>query len=160
MFNLLLTIGQWLESTSFGTAVRNTIWGYPYVQLIHFGGLSLWVGTIAALDLRLLGLAGRRHTAEELAEQFFPWTWTGLGIAVLGGILLFSGIARTYIQNPAFQVKFPLVLLGIAYHIVVLRNVSKWGRSQATPPLAKLAGGLELALWLCVVTAATYIPNY
>ena len=158
--NALLTLGQWLESTSFGTAVRNTVWGYPYVQWIHFTGLSLWVGTIVAVDMRLLGLAGRRHTAAELADQLLPWTWTGLGIALLGGFLLFSSIATTYIHNAAFQLKFPLLLVGIAYHVVVQRNVGKWGQSPATPPVAKLAGLIELMLWLAVVTAATYIPNY
>ena len=156
----LLSLGEWLESTSFGTFVRTTIWGYPYVQLIHFAGLSLWVGTIAAVDLRLMGLAGRRHSVAELAEQLLPWTWTGLGIAVLGGILLFSGIATSYVQNAAFQVKFPLVLLGIAYHVVIQRKVGKWGRSLVTPPVAKLAGFTEFVLWFAIVTAAVYIPNY
>ena len=156
----LLTLGQWLESFSFSGWVRNTVWGYPYVQWIHFTGLSLWVGTIVAVDLRLLGLAGRRHTAAELADQLLPWTWTGLGIAVLGGFLLFSSIATTYVQNAAFQLKFPLLLLGIAYHVVVQRKVGQWGQSSATPPVAKLAGLIELMLWLGVVTAATYIPNY
>ena len=156
----LLTLGQWLESTSFGTAVRNTVWGYPYVQWIHFTGLSLWVGTIVAVDLRLLGLAGRRHTAAELADQLLPWTWTGLGIAVLGGFLLFSSIATSYVQNAAFQVKVPLLLVGIAYHIVIQGKVGQWGQAPDTPPVAKLAGLIELMLWLGVVTAATYIPNY
>ena len=158
--NALLTLGQWLESTSFGTAVRSTVWAYPYVQWIHFTGLSLWVGTIVAVDMRLLGLAGRRHTAAELADQLLPWTWTGLGIAVFGGFLLFSSIATTYIHNAAFQLKFPLLLLGIAYHVVIQRKVGQWGRSPATPPVAKLAGLIELMLWLGVVTAAVYIPNY
>lgn len=158
--NALLALGQWLESTSFGTAVRNTVWGYPYVQWIHFTGLSLWVGTIVAVDMRLLGLAGRRHTAAELADQLLPWTWTGLGIALLGGVLLFSSIATTYIHNAAFQLKFPLVLVGIAYHVVIQRNVGQWGRSPDAPPVAKLAGLIELLLWLTVVGAATYIPNY
>ena len=160
MYAWLLPFGQWLESTSFGTAVRTTVWGYPYVILIHFFGLSLWVGTIAALDLRLLGLAGRRHSIADLVEQFLPWTWTGLGIAVLGGFLLFSGIATTYLQNAAFQLKLPLVLGGIAYHVVIQRSARKWTQPSDTPPLARLAGLSELLLWFVVVTAAVYIPSY
>ena len=160
MYSWLLPFGQWLESTSFGTAVRTTVWGYSYVILIHFSGLSLWVGTIAALDLRLLGLAGRRHSIADLAEQLFPWTWTGLGIAVLGGFLLFSGIAITYLHNAAFQLKLPLVIGGIAYHVVIQRSARKWGQPGSPPPMARVAGLTELLLWFAIVTAAVYIPSY
>lgn len=160
MQDLLFSFCKWIENTSVPTAVRNTLWGYPYVQLIHFSGLSLWVGTIAILDLRLLGLAGRRLSVTQLAEQLFPWTWTGLGIAVTGGFLLFSSIATTYFHNPAFQIKLLLVLLGVVYHIVVQRSVGQWGQSPDTPTLAKLAGFMELALWISVITAAVEIPNY
>ena len=55
---------------------------------------------------------------------------------------------------------FPLILVGIAYHIVIQRNVPKWDRSAGTPAVAKLAGLLELALWIGVITAAVEIPNY
>ena len=156
----LINFGDWLQNTTVGLAVSGTTWGYPYVQLIHFFGLSLWVGTIVMLDLRLLGLVGRRQTASELAEQLTPLTWTGLGIAVTGGLLLFSGIAASYVQNFAFQVKIPLVLTGIVYHYVIQRKVRKWGQSPDTPPVAKLAGSIELALWLGVIFAATEIPSY
>ena len=156
----LVNFSNWLQNSSLGLWVSGTIWGYPYVQMVHFLGLSLWVGTIAMIDLRLLGLVGRRHTASQLAEQLNPLTWTGLGIAVTGGILLFSGIAGTYVYNPAFLVKIPLVLVGIGYHIVIQKNVRKWGQAPATPLAAKVAGLMELLLWMGVVFAATEIPSY
>ncbi len=115
MTDLLFSFCQWLESLSVPTWVRYTLWGYPYVQLIHYSGLSLWVGTIVVLDLRLLGLAGRGHSVAQLAKQLFFWTWAGLGIAVTGGFLLFASIATTYFHNPAFQIKLPLILLGVTF---------------------------------------------
>ncbi len=155
----LLSFGQWLESFSIPTWVRNTLWGYPFVQLVHFTGLSLWIGTIVIVDLRLLGLAGRDQTIAQFSKQFALWKWIGLGIAVTGGFFLFASIATTYIQNPAFQIKVPLVLLGVAYHIVVHRNVDRWDQSPTTPTGAKLAGLFELMLWIGVVLAAVEIPN-
>lgn len=156
----LLNFCHWLQNTSVGLAVSGTSWGYPYVQLIHFFGLSVWVGTIVMLDLRLLGLGGRRHTASELAHQLTPLTWTGLGIAVTGGFLLFSANAATYFQNFAFRTKIPLVLTGIAYHVVIQQKTRQWGDSLTTPPVAKWAGFFELALWLGVITMAAEIPNF
>ncbi len=160
MNDLLAAFCHWLQNTPVGIAVSTTVWGYPYVQLIHFFGLSVWVGTIVMLDLRLLGLAGRSMSVAEFSKQLSPVTWTGLGIVVLGGGMLFSGAATTYLNNAAFRVKFPLILVGIAYHIVIQMSVPKWDRSAGTPAIAKLAGLLELALWIGVITAAVEIPNY
>jgi hypothetical protein len=124
--------------------------------MIHFAGLSLWVGTIAILDLRLLGLSGRRYPLTQLAEQLTPLTWTGLGIAITGGFLLFSGNAETYLHNPAFLTKIPVVLAGIAYHVFVLRKVPTWNQV----PAARVAGLVEVCLWIYVVFEATEIPQY
>lgn len=160
MQELLLAFCKWLQSTSLGHAVGSTLWAYPYVQLIHFSGLSLWVGTIVILDLRLLGLTLRSQSVVELADQLFPWKWTGFGIAVIGGISLFSATATTYFRNPAFRVKFPLVLTGVAYHLFVQHNIPKWARDGSVPIRARLAGFFDLAIWLGVITAAVNIPNY
>jgi hypothetical protein len=159
MNDLLLHFCEWLQATSVATTISHSLWMYPFVQLIHFTGLSLWVGTIAIVDLRFLGLTGRHQNATLLAEQLLPWTWTGLGIAILGGFLLLSASATTYLQNAAFRVKIPIVLTGILYHIVVQQKMRRWGSSPEMPTVAKLAAFLELAVWIGVVTAAVEIPN-
>lgn len=160
MSDALLNFCKWLENTWWALAIGRSLWAYPVVQAIHFSGLSLWVGTIVVVDLRFLGLGGRRQPANQLAEQLVPWTWTGLGIAVLGGTLLFAASASAFFRNPAFQIKFLLLVVGIAYHLVVQRNAPKWGASLDVPPIAKLATLAELALWISVITAAVEIPNH
>src|ERR1700693_5193195 len=160
MHEFLLAVCKWLESTSAARVTRESLWVYPFVQVIHFTGLSLWVGTIAIVDLRFLGLAGRRQPAAQFAEQFIPWTWTGFCIGVLGGGLLFSSAASTFLVNPAFEIKFLLVLLGLACHIVVQRKAGKWGGATEIPIVAKLATFTELALWIGVIVAAVEIPNH
>jgi hypothetical protein len=161
MYSLLVVFCKWLESTWWGTGVRTTLWGYPFIQLIHFSGLSLWLGTNVAVDLRLLGLGKKHQTAAELSDALFVWNWIGFGTVVLGGFLLFSSIATTYLVNPAFEVKLGiLVPVALAWHIVVQRKTRAWGRTADTPLVAKLAGLAELLLWLSVVTAAVEIPNF
>ena len=61
--------------------ISNSKWLYPAVEVTHFFSLFLLVGTIAVVDLRLLGLAGRRQTVTELAEQLFPFLLLLVGIA-------------------------------------------------------------------------------
>ena len=160
MHDALLNFCKWLENTSWALAISRSLWAYPVVQMLHFSGLSLWVGTIAAVDLRFLTPAGRGRPAGEFAHQLVPWTWTGFCIALLGGILLFSASASAFFINPAFRVKFALLLLGIAYHIVIQRKAPAWGQAASIPPIARLATFLELALWMGVITAAVEIPNH
>jgi hypothetical protein len=161
MDSFVVAFCQWLESTWWGTGVRTTIWGYPYIQLIHFTGLSMWLGTNLALDLRLLGVGQKRQTAAELRNALFAWNWIGFCIVVLGGFLLFSSTAATFVVNPAFRVKLGIfVPLALAWHIFVQWKARTWGQTPDTPPVAKFAGLTEVLLWLCVITAAVEIPNY
>lgn len=161
MHALLLAICKWLESTWWGSDIRTTLWGYPFIQLIHFSGLSLWVGTNVALDLRLLGLGRKLLTAAELRDALFAWNWIGFGTVAVGGFLLFSSIATTYIVNPAFEIKFAiLVPVALIWHIIVQQKARVWGRTADVSLVARLAGLTEILLWLSVITAAVEIPNF
>lgn len=161
MYESLVSFCKWLESTWWGTGVRSSYWAYPFIQLIHFSGLSLWLATNVVVDLRLLGVGKKRQPASQLSDMLFAWNWIGFGIVVLGGFLLFSGTATTYVVNPAFRVKLGiLVPLALIWHIVVQQKTRTWGQTSDTPMVAKFAGLTELVLWVCVVTAAVEIPNY
>jgi hypothetical protein len=161
MFSFFMAFARWIQSTWWALDVSGSTWVYPFVQATHFTGLSLWVGTNLALDLRLLGVGSKRRTAAELSSALFAWNWTGLGIAILGGFTLFASAATKYIPNPAFEIKLGiLVPLGIIWHVVVQRKSLTWGRTPDVPGVAKFAGLVELLIWLSVVTAAVSIPNF
>jgi len=159
MNDLLLPFCKWLQNQPFALAVSGSLWAYPYVQLIHYAGLSIWVGTTLLVDLRLMGLVRRRENAAQFAKNLNALSWIGFTIAVIGGFLLFSGSAETYFLNAAFRIKFPLFLFGIAYHGFLQWKESDWGQSDPLPGAAKLAALGEILIWLAVVTAATRIPN-
>jgi hypothetical protein len=155
--------GFWsfLQGLPWATAVRESPWMYPFVQLIHFSGLSLWLGTNVAVDLRLLGVGKKTQTASELSDELFAWNWIGFAIVVLGGFLLFSASALMYVANPAFRIKLTMLIpLALAWHIGVQVKTRAWGHMPDTPAVAKLAGLIELLLWLSVVTAAVEIPTH
>ena len=75
---------------------------YPVVLWVHFVGLSMWLGTSLAVDLRLMGVGARRQTAVELSNGLLSWKWIGFGVAFLGGFLLLSAEATTYVATPVF----------------------------------------------------------
>jgi prolipoprotein diacylglyceryltransferase len=160
MYGLLVVFCRWIQGTPWAQAILTSSWAFPYVQLIHFSGLSLWVGTIALLDLRLLGVGRKRQTPSQLCEALFVWNWIGFGIAILGGFLLFSISATIYIKNPAFRIKLGVLIpLALLLHIVIQRKARAWDQED-TPVAAKLAGLAELTLWFCVASAAVLIPYF
>lgn len=135
-------------------------WAYPFVQLTHFVGLSLWLGTNFALDLRLLGIGKKNATAAQVAQELFAWNWIGFAIAVTGGFVLFSGLASLFIDNRAFQWKLGMFIpLALMWHVFVQRRALDWGKTMEIPDIAKLAAGIEILMWICVVAAAVLIPE-
>jgi hypothetical protein len=161
MYDALVAFCKWLESTPWGAYVRTTDWAYPSIQLIHFIGLSLWLGTNITVDLRLLGIGKRRETAAQLSSSLFVWNWIGFCVLVTGGFLLFSSTASTYATNPAFRMKLGVLIpFALFWHIVVQQKTPVWGQAEEVLLAGKLAGLLELLLWISVVTAAVLIPNY
>ena len=155
----LVTFGNWLQNRSFALAVLTSEWAYPFVQATHFTGLSLWVGTTVATDLSLMGVGKQHQSPLQLLNALVVWNWIGFFIAVLGGFLLFSASAATYLINPAFLIKLGVLIpLALTLHIVIQQKMPKWGQGPDLPRQARIAGWVELLLWISVVTAAVAIP--
>src|SRR5260370_30355573 len=106
----LVAFGNWLQNRSFALDVATSDWAYPFVQATHFTGLSLWVGTTVATDLSLIGMGNQYQTPLQLLQVLFVCNCVCFFIAVLGGFLLFSASAATYIIKPAFLTKLVLLL--------------------------------------------------
>jgi len=120
----LLEFGNWLQNRQFALDIVGSSWAYPYVQALHFSGLSLFVGTNLTLDFNLLGLWKGRETASELCSGLILWNWIGFVIGIVGGFLLFAASAATYVINPAFRMKLVILIpVGLILHIVVQRKV-------------------------------------
>lgn len=143
-----------IEQSSLAMAMRHELWLYPAVEIAHIAGFVLLVGSIAMLDLRLLGLS-RRLPVRLMARHVLPWTWTALLVIVPTGLLMFIAHAGDFLVNRAFQLKLLLLLAagvnaGI-FHAGVYRSVMLWDANVATPRAAKLHAGASLGIWIGVI---------
>lgn len=154
---MLLRFCQWLYASGFGTHIRESVWLFPIIETVHVLGITLLVGTIAILDLRLLGLVLKRETVSRVASQILPLTWTGFVVMFASGCLLFSAEAADSYSNIAFRIKVVLLLLvglnPLIFHLTIFRTVGDWDRAAITPFRARLAGGLSLTLWAAIICA-------
>jgi hypothetical protein len=144
----------WLETTALAQAMRQWLWLYPTVEIVHIGGIALLVGAAAMFDLRLLGLS-RRLPVADMARHLLPWARLGLGVMALSGTTMFAAHATEFATNPAFRLKLGLITLAClnaaVFHRWPFRAVSAWN-VDANPPLAaRCAAVLSLALWTGVI---------
>nr|WP_295834949.1 hypothetical protein [uncultured Azospirillum sp.] len=149
-----------LETSGLGDTLRQSLWLYPLVEVLHILGLALLVGSIAAFDLRLMGLhAGL--PAGALSRLLLPVAVVGFVLVVPTGILLFISEATALARNPAFLVKMGLMLAALGnialFHRGAGRRVAGWGGGGRPPPAARAAGAVSLLLWIAVLASGRLI---
>jgi hypothetical protein len=144
----------WIERWPLAVAMRQELWLYPSVEILHILGFVTLVGSIAMLDLRLLGLS-RELSVRGLARHLLPWTLGALIVIVPTGLLMFLAHATDFISNSAFVVKLTLIfgagLNAVAFHVGPFRSVERWDSGTATPHVARLHAVLSLVIWMGVI---------
>jgi uncharacterized protein DUF6644 len=158
----LLPIFEWLNNTTLANTIHEVLWLFPTLLTVHILGTVLLAGTIAILDLRLLGNGMRRQAVSELAEQLLPWTWAGFALVALSGLFLLAAEAVKAYGSTTFWVKMGLLVvagLNMAFfHRNVYRSVNEWNHAAATPWAARAAGATSLLLWLAIITTGHMLP--
>src|SRR5688500_20237361 len=90
-----------IEASGLGQAMRQWLWLYPSVEIVHITGIALLFGSIAMLDLRLLGVS-RGVSVRTLARHVLPWTAASFLLIVPSGLLMFIAHATDFIQRGGF----------------------------------------------------------
>ncbi|HVJ30797.1 MAG TPA: DUF6644 family protein [Gammaproteobacteria bacterium] len=149
----------WLEGTFIANAIRTIPWLYPTFETGHYIGLSLLVGGIMLIDLRVLGFA--RALPLKSMIGLLPFVWVGFAINVFTGSMLFIYGATNFGPNRAFQLKMAfLVVAGLnalAFDIAVRRSGGNWVAADRAPTLVKGFATLSLLFWVCVVTTGRWM---
>jgi hypothetical protein len=149
-----------IEMSALGVAMRKSLWLYPTVETVHIVGLALVFGSIAVLDLRLLGL-GRAISVKRLAGHVLPWTAFGFVLVVPSGLAMFTAHASDFIGNSTFVLKICLIMAAgvnaAIFHAATFRTADAWDVDAAPPAMARLAGALSLAIWISVIACGRFL---
>jgi hypothetical protein len=145
---------SWLASTPLSELMRNHLWMYPIVEIIHILGFIVLVGGVTLFDLRVLGMA-RTLPVTELGRHVLPWSVANLGLVVPAGLLLFSADPHSLANNPAFQLKLTLIACAgvnaLLFHLGPYRSVAQWNLGVTAPLRARAQALLSILLWIGIV---------
>ena len=123
--------------------------------------LTLVVGSIAIVDLRLLGIASVNRSVASLSREVLPITWSAFLFAVLSGSALFASNAVGYAQNLQFRLKMLLLALAginmLVFQFIFRRKLGGWTESGVTPRQGQVAGLISLLLWVGIVAFGRWI---
>lgn len=148
-------IWESIEYSSLGTTIAESTWMFPTIETVHVIALVTVIGTIALVDLRLVGVKGHALRVSQLAKDTLPWTWGAFALAAITGSLLWISKASSYMDNPWFLAKLAMLALAglnmMYFHLTTWRTVDHWELDPSFPSEAKIAGWLSLVFWLAVV---------
>jgi hypothetical protein len=152
---------QALNDTALAETIRSNGLAFPWLESVHVLAIALVLGSIAVVDLRLLGLASVGRPVTALVRQILPITWIAFTVAVLTGGAMFLSNAVQYAKNFPFQMKMLLLLLAglnmVLFHLVTYRSVGRWNESRQTPVGARFAGGFSVLVWVGIVAFGRWI---
>jgi hypothetical protein len=152
---------QWVHDTALGDIARRWPWVFTTGLVLHFTGLSLLMGSMLIVDLRLLGFPRQMPAQESL--KFLRVALLGFAINLLTGITFFTFDPADYWLNPAFRIKMVLVVLAgvnALYFAVTERGRLGRGHGETYTTGVKVSAVLSLALWFVIMVFGRLIVAF
>lgn len=130
----------------------------PTVQTVHILSISMVMTSVAMLDLRLVGIAGRRQSLTDMGARFLPWVWVALVMLLCSGTILIIGEPGRELQSEMFWIKMALLTAALVltgtFQLVLQRRKGFWESHRAA---AVLLGSVSLVVWVAIVAAGRWI---
>lgn len=119
---------NWLAAQPGSVALHESLYAYTWIETAHVLGITLFAGTIAMVDLRLLGAAFSRTPISQMSGRVLPWTVAGFALMIATGLLLFYAIPVRSFHSLWFRMKLVMLLIAainiFVFHARVGRDVS------------------------------------
>jgi tryptophan-rich sensory protein len=157
----LKSLVAFFEESSLADAIRENDVLFPFIESVHVLAICLVVGSIMAVDLRLLGFASVKRPVSAVTRGILPLTWGAFAVAVVSGFLMFMSNAAKYLGNGYFDAKLCLIAAAgvnmLVFHFISARHQTLWDTQTRLPLSVRLAGGISMLLWVAVVASGRWI---
>lgn len=159
--NLLLppSFFQWCEASFIGHWIKYSRWDFAILETFHIIGITLLIGSILVVDLRLLGLGSRTLSTQQLSEELEPWSRVALGLTVATGVPMFLSEAVRMGLNGPFLYKMILLIFALLIHFTIRRRAIRPGMNDGVL-FGKVVACLSTLSWLSVALAGRAIAFF
>jgi hypothetical protein len=152
-----------LEQSGLAAAIRQSVWAYPAANVGHILALTLFAGSVAAMDARLLGAFAAAPPAS-IVRPARRAAMLGLLLMAITGSVLFMAEASHVALNPVFQIKAALIALGLLNALFAGRALKAvLDDAPAFVPLparVRLSALLSLTIWVSVAACGRLIAYF
>lgn len=140
------------------TWVKAVPWVWPAAESLHFVGLSLLMGVVLLIDLRMLGVM--KQVSVKALDRLIPWAILGFGVNVVTGMLFFVAAPEQYTQNIAFFWKIGLLIVAVfnGLYFTVYDKAWELAPGADAAPLSKVMAASALLLWVGVMYYGSMLP--
>ena len=149
-----------IENSAINEWVLGSAWVWPILEIVHFVGLSLLLGSMLVVDLRLAGLF--RRIDLKATHRLLPWAAIGFVMNFVSGTLFVLGDPARYYANIGFRFKMLLVLIAglnaLWFYFRINPVLRDWDPHGDTPTIAKTIAVVSLATWAGVLLLGRLIP--
>jgi hypothetical protein len=150
----------WLADTPGSIALHESQYMYTILESTHVLSIMLFVGTIAMVDLRLLGVSFPQTPVSQMLSRMLPWTIAGFIVLIITGLLLFYAIPIRTFHSLWFRIKMTLLLIGginiAIFTFKVERDKASWDLGPV-PLKSKIASTISLCVWALVIVCGRLI---
>lgn len=143
-----------LENSSWAAGIRQSLWMYPALEIIHILGIVILVGSAFIFDLRLLGYF-RQLSVYHASKLLLPVSWKGFWLIIPSGLLLFITNAKGLAYDVTFWIKmFLLFMAGLNVWIFkrLVIPASFDSNDKEELPLASIISAvISIICWIAIV---------
>ena len=141
--------------------IRESLWAWPAIELVHWIAVTALIGLSAVIDLRLTTPL-RALAVSALVRRLQTGTVLAAVVTAASGLLLYAADPSLLADNLMFTIK--LVALAIAslnvwyVHAVAVRGASQWASGSSVPTRARVCAYCSLLSWTIVLLVSLLTP--
>ena len=157
VWDSLLPLFKWMETTLFGQIGKT--WGavFALVQAFHLLSMALLGGAVLLCDARLLGLAFTDVEIPDVWRQTHSLFVVALSVVVVTGIFMACGVAQKIYYLEVFWYKMLALGLGVLFVFLVKKPLLQRASKVPSRPLCVALGSASLMLWFTVAATGRWI---
>jgi hypothetical protein len=154
---MLLPFFKWADALWISETIRASTWAFALLEVFHLFGLTLLLGTLAVVNLRLFGTGLKGQKVAVLASDARPFILGALVVTLSSGFMLFASEAMKCYASGPFFIKMTLLFSALVFTLIFQRRMT---RSEQPSTAAKIGAGMSFFLWFGVGLAGRAIAFF